>query len=195
MDVLGSVRPVSDDAGMMLTEGFGGGRQDYTAFGEPFVIMSDGSYQPNWYSLPTRYGFAGAWGYERLMNLGGDYTQTLHLGERFYNPGLGRFLQRDPIGIRGGLNVYAYVCNSPLLRVDPAGLLFFETLAGAIGGAISGAVSGFIIGGPAGAAAGAIAGGIAGAVTGFIGDIGTRGGLSVKGAFVGGILLIFVYPK
>jgi uncharacterized protein RhaS with RHS repeats len=46
----------------------------------------------------------------------------LHLGERFYNPGLGRFLQRDPIGIRGGRNVYAYVWNSPLRNVDPLGL-------------------------------------------------------------------------
>ncbi|UCE59203.1 MAG: hypothetical protein JSU63_17385 [Phycisphaerales bacterium] len=34
----------------------------------------------------------------------------------------GRFLQRDPIGIYGGHNVYAYVNNSPLTRVDPFGL-------------------------------------------------------------------------
>lgn len=32
------------------------------------------------------------------------------------------FLQRDPIGIRGGLNVYGYVGSSPVTYVDPGGL-------------------------------------------------------------------------
>ena len=31
-------------------------------------------------------------------------------------------MQRDPIGIRGGLNVYAYVANNPPRGVDPEGL-------------------------------------------------------------------------
>jgi len=32
------------------------------------------------------------------------------------------FLQRDPIGIRGGFNVYTYVRNDPTIAIDPTGL-------------------------------------------------------------------------
>jgi len=46
----------------------------------------------------------------------------MHVGARYYDPSTGRFLQRDPIGIAGGLNVYAYVGNRPTVRIDPLGL-------------------------------------------------------------------------
>jgi RHS repeat-associated protein len=42
---------------------------------------------------------------------------------RIYSPALGRFLQPDPIGYRGGNNLYAYVDNDPLNATDPTGLL------------------------------------------------------------------------
>ncbi|HEY9778281.1 MAG TPA: RHS repeat-associated core domain-containing protein, partial [Planktothrix sp.] len=41
---------------------------------------------------------------------------------RAYSPNIGRFLNRDPIGVRGGLNLYAYVGNSPMGAIDPSGL-------------------------------------------------------------------------
>jgi uncharacterized protein RhaS with RHS repeats len=34
---------------------------------------------------------------------------------------LGRWLSRDPLDLRGGLNVYGYVGNDTLNRVDPSG--------------------------------------------------------------------------
>ncbi len=40
---------------------------------------------------------------------------------RYYSPALGRFLNRDPIGIRGGVNLYEYVGNNPVTRTDPSG--------------------------------------------------------------------------
>jgi len=41
---------------------------------------------------------------------------------RYFDTSSGRFLARDPIGIRGGLNVFSYVINSPTVAVDPLGL-------------------------------------------------------------------------
>jgi hypothetical protein len=41
----------------------------------------------------------------------------------YYNPGQGRWTSRDPIGEVGGNNLYAFVGNEPLSRVDYLGQL------------------------------------------------------------------------
>jgi uncharacterized protein RhaS with RHS repeats len=40
-----------------------------------------------------------------------------------YSPTLGRFLQRDPLDVLGGINLYAYVGNQPINYSDAYGLL------------------------------------------------------------------------
>ena len=41
---------------------------------------------------------------------------------RLYSPVLRRFLSADPLGIAGGLNLYAYANGNPLAYIDPLGL-------------------------------------------------------------------------
>ncbi|GIV20397.1 MAG: hypothetical protein KatS3mg023_2148 [Armatimonadota bacterium] len=40
---------------------------------------------------------------------------------RYLDPATGRFLTRDPIGIEGGINLYAYVGNGVVMKADPLG--------------------------------------------------------------------------
>ncbi|GMU32262.1 MAG: hypothetical protein AMXMBFR20_01350 [Planctomycetia bacterium] len=101
------------------------GRAVYTAFGERVYANGVGG---------GRYGYAGAWGYqaagtEQCGPVGETFSCDpleelgwLHVGERYYDPACGRFVQRDPIGIAGGWNVYAYVGNEPVKWMDPTGL-------------------------------------------------------------------------
>lgn len=44
---------------------------------------------------------------------------------RDYDPQSGRYIQSDPIGLRGGLNTYNYVGNNPVMRSDAVGLCPF----------------------------------------------------------------------
>ena len=56
-----------------------------------------------------------------------DAETGLHYNTfRFYAPECGRFTQPDPIGLRGGLNLYSYVPN-PLSWIDPLGLKCWST--------------------------------------------------------------------
>ena len=41
---------------------------------------------------------------------------------RYYEPGTGRYVSTDPIGQRGGTNLFLYTNNQPLSLIDPLGL-------------------------------------------------------------------------
>ena len=47
-------------------------------------------------------------------------SNLYYYGARYYDPYIGRFTQRDPVG--DGVNWYAYTENNPLKFVDPTGL-------------------------------------------------------------------------
>ncbi|MEN5031063.1 RHS repeat-associated core domain-containing protein, partial [Pseudomonas sp. Ps21-P2] len=78
-----------------------------------------------------------------------DHETGLHYNRhRYYDPRVGRFISKDPIGYSGGLNFYQYAPN-PVLWVDPLGLSYAEDAADAAfaAGKDSGAASELLIGG------------------------------------------------
>ncbi len=91
----------------------------FTAFGERIGGAAD------------RFGYVGAFGYQSHPEEPG--LPFLHVGARYYDTATGRFLQRDPIGISGGLNVHEYVQSSATRAVDPNGqFLWFPIVVGVI---------------------------------------------------------------
>lgn len=70
---------------------------------------------------PTPFAWLGGFGVQHLPQdtFLGDLYLTRH---RLYTPTLQRFLSPDPMGLSGGLNLYAYGNGNPLAYIDPLGL-------------------------------------------------------------------------
>jgi RHS repeat-associated protein len=167
-DHLGSVRLVVNSQTGAVAQ-----RLDYDEFGR--VTREDGAgFQP--------FGFAGGL-YDRD-------TKLVRFGARDYVAETGRWTAKDPIGVAGGLNIYAYVMNDPVNSIDPSGLVnlgfnlcdILVYLGGSLGeklGVLLGGLIGASLGGGAGyiagglwALPGVVAGGIVGgAAGGFVGDL------------------------
>ncbi len=99
LDAEGSTIATTDSSGNLLTE------YSYDPFGD--TILNGGvSTNPYQYSGRENDEVAGLYYYRA----------------RYYKPQIGRFVSQDPIGFRAGMNVYAYVADSPTAFVDPFGL-------------------------------------------------------------------------
>ncbi|HWY78550.1 MAG TPA: RHS repeat-associated core domain-containing protein [Verrucomicrobiae bacterium] len=48
---------------------------------------------------------------------------------RWYSPNAGKWLSRDPIGEKGGLNLYGFVANNPISVVDKLGLQGYQLVS------------------------------------------------------------------
>ena len=63
-------------------------------------------------------GFGGQYGYYTDRETG-----LVLMGHRYYDPGTGRFLTRDPIGYGGGMNLYGFADGNPVNESDPDGFM------------------------------------------------------------------------
>jgi RHS repeat-associated protein len=108
-----------------------------------------------------------------------SYGRFLYNFYRTYDPATGRYLEADPIGQWGGVNVYVYARSNPARSTDPFGLINFLAGGGVTGAAPTGAeASGGIVVNP----------GLGGedADAGVFGSAGATAGLNVSAdAFVG----------
>ncbi len=100
---------------MLESDGDAVERYAYTAYGEATV------YSPTWTSpsAPAIDGplYAGYWFDAE--------TSLYQVRNRYYDAAIGTFVSRDPIGYSGGINLYEYVGDSPMIRVDPSGLAWW----------------------------------------------------------------------
>ncbi len=70
---------------------------------------------PSWFDAYS--GFGSQYGYRWASS-----PSTLELlGHRFYDTATGRFVNRDPIGYAGGMNLYEYAGNNFYDEIDPSG--------------------------------------------------------------------------
>jgi RHS repeat-associated protein len=99
-DSEGSIAHRSDSGGNILSEHL------FSAHGS--VLQTD---------LSDPFGYKAQYAYYSDIE-----TRLQLLTHRYYDQNLGRFLTRDPIGYNGGINVFAYVHNSPVKNIDPLGL-------------------------------------------------------------------------
>jgi RHS repeat-associated protein len=105
-DHLGSVRE------MFKSNGTAVARYDYDPWGRSTTVINN--------TLPD-FNFTGLYRHS---------ASNLDLAVyRAYDPNLGRWISRDPIGEGGGINLYGYAENSPAIYIDPDGRFPWVVLA------------------------------------------------------------------
>jgi RHS repeat-associated protein len=85
----------------------------YDPFGQ--TISSTGDF-----ATDNRLRFSSKQYHDMPFGYGG--VPLCYFGYRFYDPTAQRWLNRDPSGEKGGQNLYAFVMNQPVSRVDSLGL-------------------------------------------------------------------------
>ena len=103
-DVQGTVWGYADEGGAVVAH------WTYDAWGN---VLSEEIAEGAEELRAVRYRFQGR---ERSAATG-----LVNFRMRWYDPVTGRWLSKDPIGLSGGLNLYAFCEGNPILRIDPQG--------------------------------------------------------------------------
>jgi RHS repeat-associated protein len=121
-DSTGTVTPLRDALGSVVSLTDAGG-----------AVQTSYSYEP--------FGKTGATGTassnsQKYTGREDDGTGLYYYRNRYYSPAMQRFISEDPVGLAGGINLFAYVRNNPISYSDPSGLKptsrFFSFLAGVV---------------------------------------------------------------
>ena len=86
------------------------------------TVVAQYEYDPFGKILSQSGGMAHVFRFRFSTKYYDDETGLYDYGMRFYNPVLGRWINRDPIGEDGGLNLYAFCGNDPVNKWDYLGL-------------------------------------------------------------------------
>ena len=106
-DGLGSTIAITDNAGHVVNS--------YAYSPEGLVGAQE--------TIPNAFKYVGRFG---VMDEGNG---LYFMRARYYDPEVGRFINKDPIGYEGGdVNLYAYIWNNPTNLIDPLGLGFWSWL-------------------------------------------------------------------
>jgi len=101
-DHLGTPQVLTDASGSVAW------KTVYTPFGDAVVSIE---------TVQNPFRFPGQY-YDQETGLHYNYF-------RYYNPQTGRYITPDPIGLEGGINLFAYVQNNPVNFIDPNGMKAF----------------------------------------------------------------------
>ena len=122
-----------------------------------------------WKAVQEAFGAMNTLNQSRIsMNLRfpGQYydveTGTHYNFHRDYRPNAGRYVQSDPIGLKGGVNTFGYAYQNPINNFDSDGRLVWLLGLGALGG--TGATGATAVGASAGLTAAVNLAGMAGTV-------------------------------
>ena len=137
LDLSGSLQGAGGVGGLLFNRDTASGTTNYVAYDgngnvAALVKANDGTPSANYEYSPfgelirTTGTMAKANPFRFSTKYQDDESDFLYYGYRSFNPSSGRWLNRDPMGERGGRNLYGFVAINPLSRIDALGLYAFD---------------------------------------------------------------------